>query len=127
MGRTLILDAGALIGVERGSEMIAVMVEQAHEGDGDTVIPASVLAQVWRGGPKSARLARLIAASTVDTLDEDRAREIGVRLGAHGGKDVADAHVSCCAVERQAIVATSDRADIEALIEPGEQVRLIAV
>jgi predicted nucleic acid-binding protein len=127
MGRTLVLDAGALIGVERGSEIVAVMVEQAHEGGGDTVIPASVLAQVWRGGPKAARLARLIAASAVDTLDEDRAREIGVRLGAQAGKDVTDAHVSCCAVEHQAIVATSDRADIESLIEPGEQVRLIAV
>jgi predicted nucleic acid-binding protein len=127
MERTLVLDAGALIGVERGSEMVVVMVEQAHERGGDTVIPASVLAQVWRGGPRSARLARLIATSTVDALDEDRAREIGVRLGAHGGNDVADAHVSCCAVERRAIVATSDRADIETLIEPGEEVRLIPV
>jgi hypothetical protein len=105
MGRTLVLDAGALIGVERGSEIVAVIVEQAHERGGDTVIPASVLAQVWRGGPRAARLARLIAASAVDTLDEDRAREIGVRLGAQAGKDIADAHVSCCAVEHQAIVA----------------------
>lgn len=127
MGRTLVLDAGALIGVERGSEIVAVMVEQAHERGGNTVIPASVLAQVWRGGPKAARLSRLVAASAVDTLDEDRAKEIGIRLGAQAGKDIADAHVACCAVERRAIVATSDRADIETLIEPGEQVQLIAV
>ncbi len=127
MGRTLVLDAGALIGVERGSEIVAVMVEQAHERGGDTVIPASVLAQVWRGGPKAARLARLTAASVVDTLDEGRAREIGVRLGSQAGKDIADAHVACCAVELQAIVATSDRDDIEALIEPGEKAQLIPV
>lgn len=127
MERDLVLDAGALIGFERGSRVLAVMIEQIHELDGETIIPGSALAQVWRGGPKSARLAQLIGGSNVDTLDEDRAKEVGVRLGARGGKDVADGHVACCAVERQAIVATSDRDDIEALIEPGEPVRLIAV
>ena len=107
--------------------MVVVMAEQAREHGGDTVIPASVLAQVWRGGPKAARLARLVAASEIDSLGEDRAKEIGVRLGARGGSDVADAHVACCAVERRAVIATSDRDDIEALIEPGEPVHLIAV
>jgi predicted nucleic acid-binding protein len=127
MERNLILDAGALIGLERGSEMVIVMAEQAHERGGSTVIPASVLAQVWRGGPKAARLARIVAGSNIDSLDEDRAKEIGVRLGARNGSDVADAHVACCAVELQAIVATSDRDDIEALIEPDDPVRLIPV
>jgi predicted nucleic acid-binding protein len=127
MERTLVLDAGALIDVERGSGTVAVMVKQAHEHGGETVIPASVLAQVWRGGPKAARLAKLIAASNVDMLGEDRAKEIGVRLGTQAGKDIADAHVACCAVELQAIVATSDRDDIEALIGPDEPVRLIPV
>ena len=127
MERTLVFDAGALIGLERGSEMVIAMAEQAREGGGDTVIPASVLAQVWRGGPKAARLVRIVAGSDIDSLDEDRAKEIGVRLAARNGSDVADAHVACCAVEHQAIVATSDRADIETLIEPGDQVRLIGV
>lgn len=62
-----------------------------------------------------------------DTLGDDRAKEIGVRLGARGGRDIVDAHVVCCAVERQAVVATSDREDIEALVDPDEPVRLIAV
>jgi hypothetical protein len=104
-----------------------MMIEQIHEFDGETVIPASALAQVWRGGPKAARLSQLLGGSDIDSLDEDRAKQVGVRLGARRGKDVADAHVACCAVERQAIVATSDRDDIKALIEPGEPVRLIAV
>ncbi|MGB7587250.1 MAG: hypothetical protein WBM00_00920 [Solirubrobacterales bacterium] len=127
MARTLVLDAGALIGLERGGEMAIVMAKKAHERGGQTVIPASVLAQVWRGGPKAGRLAKIVAGSDIDSLGEDRAKEIGIRLGAQGGKDIADAHVACCAVEHQAIVATSDRADIESLIEPGEQVQLIGV
>jgi predicted nucleic acid-binding protein len=107
--------------------MVAVMAKKALERGGETVIPASVLAQVWRGGLRGARLSRLVAASTVDALGEDRAKEIGIRLGAQGGKDIADAHVACCAVEHRAVVATSDRDDIEALTEPDEPVRLIAV
>lgn len=107
--------------------MVIAMAEQAREHGGDTVIPASVLAQVWRGGPKAARLARIVAGSDIDSLGEDRAKEIGVRLGAQGGKDIADAHVASCAIEHRAVVATSDRDDIEALLEPDEPVRLIAV
>lgn len=107
--------------------MVVVLAKKGLERGGETVVPTSVLAQVWRGGPMAARLSRLVAASTVDTLGEDRAKEIGIRLGAQGGKDIADAHIACCAVERRAVVATSDRDDIEALIEPGEPVRLIPV
>lgn len=127
MERNLILDAGALIGIERGGKELMAMVEQVHELGGDTVIPASVLAQIWRGGPKSARLAKLIGGSDVDALDEERGKEIGVRLGARRRTDVTDAHVTCCALERQAVIATSDRGDLEALIEPGEPMRLIDV
>lgn len=127
MGRDLVLDAGALIAFERGSRGLAVMIEQVHDLDGETVIPASALAQVWRGGPKSARLAQLIDGSDVDPLDEVRAKEVGVRLGARGRSDVADGHVACCAIEHRVPVATSDRSDLEALVEPDESVRLIDV
>lgn len=123
----LVLDAGALIGVERGSRELAVLIEQINEIDGETIIPASALAQVWRGGPRSARLAQLIEGSGIDALDESRAKEVGVRLGARGGSDVADGHVVCCAIEHDVPVATSDRDDIEALVEPGEPVRLIPI
>ena len=127
MGRNLVLDAGALIAFERGSTMVAVLLEQAEERGNAVVIPASALGQVWRGGPKAARLARLVEASRVDPLDELRAKEAGLRLGNRGGSDVADAHVVCCAVEREAVVATSDVDDMDLLVEPGEPVRLMPV
>lgn len=71
--------------------------------------------------------ATLLESSEVDVLDEKRAKEVGVRLGSRDADDVADAQVACCAIEFRAPVVTSDRADIEALIEPGEHVGLIAV
>lgn len=127
MGRNLVLDAGALIGLERGSEMMVAIADEAGKLGGETVIPASVLSQVWRGGQRSARLSRLIKGSEIDALDESRAKEVGTRLGARRATDVADAHVVCCAVERNAIVATSDQADIGALVDVDEVVRLLPV
>lgn len=62
---------------------------------------------------------------TVDTLGEERAKEVGVRLGVRGGADVTDAHVVCCARELGAVVATSDEADIRALEYPDERLVLI--
>ncbi len=125
MGRNLVLDAGALISFERGSQMMAVLIEQADERGDAVVIPASALGQVWRGGSKVARLARLVEASEVDALDERRAKEVGMRLGVRRGNDVADGHVICCAVEREAIVVTSDAGDMESLVEPDETVPLM--
>ncbi|HZK16132.1 MAG TPA: hypothetical protein VFC52_06055 [Solirubrobacterales bacterium] len=103
------------------------MAEQAQELGGRVIVPACALAQVWRGGPRSARLARLLDSAGVDVLDEKRAKEVGVRLGSREADDVADAHVACCAIERRAAIVTSDRDDIEALIEPGERVGLIDI
>lgn len=125
MGRNFVLDAGALIDLERGGEMMIALAEYAGKRGNHTVVPASVLGQVWRGGPRSAILAKVLEAAEVDALDESRAREIGVRLGARGGRDVVDAHVVCCAVKREAVIVTSDSEDMEALIEPDEVVRVM--
>ncbi|MEX0972056.1 MAG: hypothetical protein WDZ46_02205 [Solirubrobacterales bacterium] len=116
-----------MIAAERDDGKVAAMIEEAHDLGGHTVVPASVLAQVWRGGPKSARVARLIDGSVVDVLDEDRAKEVGRRLGKRERADIADAHVVCCAVERLAAILTSDLGDAEALMEPGESVGLVGV
>jgi hypothetical protein len=124
---TFVFDAGALIGVERGSEMMSVLLAEAEAFGDDIVIPASALAQVWRGGAKAARLAKLIDGFEIDALDETRAREVGQRLGARGGRDVVDAHVVCCAAGLDAAIVTSDLEDTEALISPDEKIELIRV
>lgn len=106
---------------------MAALIKRGSLRASETVIPATALAQVWCGGPRSARLAQLVESATVDELGEERAKEVGVRLAARGGADVADAHVVCCAQERRATVATSDEVDIRALENPGEPLALIVV
>lgn len=123
---TLVLDAGALIALERGDRQVRALVK-VGDAAGKVIVPASALAQVWRGGPRSARLALMIKLADVDALDESRAKEIGVRLARSGAKDITDCHVVCCALDRLAIVATSDSSDIEALVTANEPLSLIAV
>jgi predicted nucleic acid-binding protein len=72
-------------------------------------------------------LARLVEASEIDPLDEERAKAVGVRLGRRDASDVADAHVVCCASEQRAAVVTSDSEDIRALAEPGESLTLVSI
>jgi len=122
-----VLDAGALIAFERSEERIDAFLNEAIEDGDEILIPASALAQVWRGGPRSARLARLIAGSKSDFLDEARAKEVGERLGHRDKDDIADAHVVCCALDRDADLVTSDPEDMEALTEPNEHLVLVSV
>ena len=123
----LVLDAGALIAVERFDRSMWAILAEARERGTDTFVPSTVLAQAWRGGPRSAPVARLLEACAIDDLDEVRAKEVGIRLGARGTCDVPDAHVACCATARQAVVATSDPDDIAALKEPGAEIPLIEI
>lgn len=122
-----VLDAGALIAFERAEKRIAAFLDEVIEEGDEILIPASALAQVWRGGPRSARLARLIAGSGSDPLDETRAKEVGERLGNRDKADIADAHVVCCAIECNAELLTVDRDDIEALTEPGERLTVVSL
>jgi predicted nucleic acid-binding protein len=122
---SLVLDAGALIAVERHDRTVWALLAEARERGTTTIVPSTVLAQAWRGGPGAAPIALLLEASLVDPLDEGRAKEIGGRLAASGTSDVADAHVACCATERGAAVATSDAGDIAALSPANDPLTLI--
>ena len=123
----LVLDAGALIAHERGDERVKGLLRNAVALRARVFVPASALAQVWRGGPAAAPLAWLLDGSEIDPLEERRAKEVGLLLGERRTADVADAHVVCCASEFRATIATSDPDDIEALAKPGETLTLISL
>ncbi|MDP9823389.1 PIN domain-containing protein [Nocardioides massiliensis] len=116
MSAGLTLDAGALIAVERGNGRIRALLRAAAERSLPVVVPAGVVAQVWRGGPRQARLATLLASADVSVveLDGPAARAVGVLCGRVGQSDVVDGHVALVARQRRHIVVTSDPADIAA-------------
>lgn len=114
----LVLDAGALRALERLEIAIVIALRTARERGLPIRIPAAALAQVWRGGPRSAPLARLLKQpSTVVAIDERAARQIGeliasVHLPGDQHADVVDAHVALTTRATKSLVLTSDPSDM---------------
>lgn len=115
----LVLDAGALVALEGHPASLVVALATAHRLAVPIRIPATALAQVWRGGPRSAVLARLLRQpTTVVSIDERSARQIGefiarLRLPARLRVDVVDAHVALTTISTGSLVWTSDPGDME--------------
>lgn len=113
----LTLDSGALIAFERGDRQVVALLARCLAHEGSLVVPAGVVAQVWRDGRRQARVARLLGASQVEVepLDDERARQAGQLCGVRGTTDVIDASVVLCAKRRAHSVLTSDPDDLSRL------------
>jgi hypothetical protein len=123
----LVLDAGALIAYERGDRAVSGLLQRARRANVPVRTSASVVAQVWRGGPRQARLARALSSAHEEPLDAERARAIGMLLGLTRTSDVVDAALVDLALDGDRIV-TADPADIAALVAAtGRRIRIIAI
>ena len=114
---SLVLDAGALIAIERGDRDTAALIEVARQERRAVIVPAGVVGQAWRGGGRQARLGRLFNARdvVVEPLTDPGARAAGVLCGTAGTTDFIDASVVLTARRYDATVISSDRADLEVL------------
>lgn len=111
---TFVLDAGALIAIERcDREMIARLNAERIAGR-VPVTHGGVVGQVWRGGPRQATLVRALRLIEVAPLDDDLGRRAGALLGAASQSDVIDAALVALAVDGDEIL-TSDPDDLIAL------------
>ncbi len=115
----LTLDAGALIAYERGDERIREILAVAYARGLVPTIPAIALAEVWRGDAKDARVARLLKACSIETVDERLAREAGRLRRATPGAGTIDACIAIAVNKRRDAVATSDAEDMRRLLGPG--------
>ena len=108
------LDTGALLALERGQPRIRALLQRVVENGIAVTVPTGVIAQAWRGGPRQARVARLLGdpAVTVVAMDELEARAVGLLCGRSGHSDVVDVHVALVARDRYSTVVTSDPDDL---------------
>lgn len=122
----LTVDTGGLLALERGDARVRALLRRAREAGIPIAVPAGVVAQAWRGGPRQARVARLLAdpAASVPPLDELSARAVGLLCGRSGHPDVVDVHVALHARDAHHAVITSDGNDLRA-VDP--TLRLIEV
>jgi predicted nucleic acid-binding protein len=119
-----------LIAIERGDATMRAFVRTLATRRTPILIPAAVIAEVWRGGAgHQARLARFLNIGLAEShirivdLDYRTAREIGILLG-RASMSVTDGTVCHCALLARGVVITSDPTDIERLI-PRERIELI--
>lgn len=123
----LVLDAGALIAIDRGDRETIGRLLLARRRETDVLTHGGVVAQVWRDGARQARLATALRGVEVVPVDEAFARQIGTLLATTGGRDVVDAGVALLAGDDDEI-ATSDPDDLLPLVvATGAHVELRAV
>jgi len=112
----LVLDAGALLAVERNHRAMVARLRAAVRQHLDLRTTAIVLGQVWRDPHgRQARLARLMRAVDVRPVDEQMGRRAGVLLARAGTNDPIDATVVLVAQSGDRIL-TSDPSDIRRLV-----------
>jgi hypothetical protein len=108
-------DSGALIAAEGSERRIwarhrALLLRRIVP-----TIPAPVIAQCWRGTPRQAQLARLLAGCEIESLDGTRARATGTLAGRARTADIVDATVVEGALRRGDLIISSDEDDLAAI------------
>lgn len=126
--RPVVYDAGILIAAERADARAWRAHRSYLTAGGVPQVPATVVAQVWRGGARQARLAQLLRGCDVSAMDEAAARATGELLGAAGTADPVDGSVAVLGVRLGAVVVTSDPDDIQHLLDQmGSRGKRVAV
>lgn len=110
----IVLDAGALIALERGDKRMIALLGRALAQDRAFRVPAAVVGQAWRDGRTQVMLARFLRSEEVEIVpfNEQLARSCGELCGTTNSPDVIDASVVILARERREPIVTSDPSDL---------------
>jgi hypothetical protein len=114
---SLILDAGALLAVDRGDRAMIARLQVAQRAGLELRSNAMVVAQVWRDRRgRQVSLARLLRAVDVRAVNPSDGRNAGSLLGDAGTADAIDATVVLLAAPGDRIL-TSDPRDLALLAD----------
>ena len=112
---SLVLDAGALIALDRNDRAMWVRLKAAQLAGDLPRTHGGVVGQVWRGdGPRQARLALALPGLDIRPLDESLGRAAGELLARARRRDVIDAALALLALDGDDII-TSDPDDLAPL------------
>lgn len=117
-----VLDAGALIAMERTDRSLVRRLVVAQADNVPLVTSSAAVAQVLRDPARQVALTRALRSVQENPLDEEAARAIGPLLARTGTADVVDAHVALLAGAGDEII-TSDPDDL-ARLTAGRPVRI---
>jgi hypothetical protein len=113
----LILDAGALLAVDRDDRAVMARLRAAQQHGLELRTNAMVVAQAWRDPRgRQASLARLLNGTDVRAVSQRDGREAGALLSISGTSDPIDATVALLAAPGDRIL-TSDPHDLNRLTQ----------
>jgi predicted nucleic acid-binding protein len=113
----LVLDAGALVAVDRGDRAMLTRLRVAGQRGFELRTNAMVIAQVWRDSRgRQAQLARLLQAVDIRPVTRRDGEQAGLLQASAGTSDSVDATVVLLAQAGDRII-TSDAGDLSRLAE----------
>lgn len=113
----LVLDAGALIAIDRDDRVVLSRIQAAKEKNQPIRTNAMALAQVWRDGRgRQASLAKALHDIVVEPVPAEDGRRAGELFGATRLKDAIDASVALLARPGDRVL-TSDPGDLRRLCD----------
>jgi predicted nucleic acid-binding protein len=115
-------DTGALIALERGNRRLRGVLITAEREGLDITVPAPVLIEWWRGGP---RQRAILDSVTVEPTTATLAKLAGEAIAAVPGATPIDALVVASAAQRGDLVYTSDVEDLDRLRRHFPGVRIL--
>jgi PIN domain nuclease of toxin-antitoxin system len=111
----LILDAGALIALNRNDRSMWVRLAGVLERKDDLITHAGIVGQVWRNPSRQAQLARSLKFVDVRPLDIALAKESGLLMAAAKMIDVHNAALAMLCEPNDTLL-TSDVGDLASLL-----------
>lgn len=110
-------DTGALIAADRNDRTMWALHAGFLAEEIAPTVPAPVLAEAWRGGSRQANLARFLALSIVEDMDDERAKAVGVLAGKSSHDDIVDVAVVEGAIRRRDAIVTSNPTHMRAIAD----------
>ncbi len=116
-----VLDAGALISIDRGNRDLLSTLLAAFESGNEVQVPAGAIGQVWQDPNRHVLLSRVLKRCEEIPLDGLIARSSGYLCGQAGTSDVINASVAVAVAESRSrhnrvILLTSDVRDMGNLL-----------
>jgi len=115
----IILDSGAIIASERNDPTLGAILKAARKNRTPILVPATVVAETWRGPSTHARAAHLFGSvDGFPELNEQSARQVGALLAISKTAAIVDGNVVAIAIAlRPATIVTSDVHDVTHLLQ----------
>jgi hypothetical protein len=124
----LVLDAGALIALDRNDRSMWLRLANAQRTNQSLVTHAGIIGQVWRDPRRQARLSVVLKAIDIRPVTTELAKAAGLLLAKTKTADVHDGALAVLA-DPQDTILTSDVPDLSLLLSTLSKttVRLVRV